>query len=616
MRRSLILTVLFFSSLFAVSQQLTLTKASPFTAVRWEKEQPIVQFKDEWYQFEKINGLGKEVILDFCKKQYQSKWQKRFAEDLVEALTALGHQPDVKVVLQLSKNGISSTYTGTFTSENRNKLLLYNKSVDGTKSISTTPQKISIAEAMADLAQFKEILKSVSSYSQLSAFDYQLAIKTISNTILDQNKEVDVNQLTHELAKIMAEMGDRHSSIKNEAFNKKSHKTYNLRLPFGLATLNGKIIGLKKDAQGENYEYYDRTYPFIKSIDGMAIEKLINTYNYRDKKAPQQAKLTRGANAVQKYGALLFENNLTCADSVNVVFSKGSSENPQDEKTATFQLTTANNSYVSKLLQLHDVNNNEISKLNFDSLGKIASSNIGYINIPEMYNYEELKGLEGAIEDLLKRFSNTKALIIDIRNNPGGGREILQTFARYIVQPKQSPWVANVAYLRTDKNIIGEEESMSGRYLYSYNAEQLSAMDRQAIDQFNKNFKLQKPIDQTKFSNPFYMVLHSGKVSYRKTVYILVNEESFSAASVFASAFKGLPNVKIVGVTTDGSSGNSKVLYLKNSNIKVSVSTMLSFQRNGKTLDGNGTVPDLIINADEEQVLNGVDPVLRRIANP
>jgi len=613
MRRYFILTVLCFSSLLAVSQQLTLAKASPFTAVRWEKEQPIVQFEDEWYQFEKIDGLGKEVIFDFCKKQYGSKWQKRFAEDLVEVLTALGHQPDVKVALKLSKNGVSNTYTGTFTSENRNKLLLYKKSIEGTKPISTTPQTISVAEAIADLTQFEEILKSSSSYSQLSTFDYKLAIKTIGNIIVHQNKEVDVNEFTHELAKIMAEIGDRHSSIKNEAFNKKNHKKYNLRLPFGLATLNGKIIGLKKDTQAENYEYYDRAYPFIKSIDGMAIEKLMNTYNYRDKNAPEQARLTRSANAVQKYGALLFENNIACADSVTVVFSKGNPESSQDEKEVTFQLTTVNNSYTSKLLQVHEVISNKISKLNFEGLGKIGSSNIGYINIPEMYNYEEVKGLESAIEDALKRFSNTKALIIDIRNNPGGGREILQTFARYIVQPKQSPWVANVAYLRTDKNIIADEESMSGRYLYSYNSEQLSAIDRQAINQFNKNFKLQKPIDQTKFSNPFYMVLHSGKTPYHKPVYILVNEESFSAASVFASAFKGLPNVKIVGVTTDGSSGNSKVLYLKNSNIKISVSTMLSFQRNGKTLDGNGTVPDIVINADEEQVLNGIDSQLNRL---
>ncbi|RFN60293.1 S41 family peptidase [Marixanthomonas ophiurae] len=129
--------------------------------------------------------------------------------------------------------------------------------------------------------------------------------------------------------------------------------------------------------------------------------------------------------------------------------------------------------------------------------------------------------------------------------------------------------------------------------LYSYNSEKLTDNDKNAINQFNSNFELQKRFDTSKFSAPLYMVLHNGKNLYTQPIYILVNENSFSAATVFTSAFKGLPNVKIVGKTTDGSSGNSRKFHLKNSNIRDKVSTMLSFQRNGKTLDGNGTIQKL-----------------------
>ena len=178
------------------------------------------------------------------------------------------------------------------------------------------------------------------------------------------------------------------------------------------------------------------------------------------------------------------------------------------------------------------------------------------------------------------------------------------------MQPEQTPWIANVAYLRTDKQLFGDENSMGSRYLYSYNSKQLSDKDRSAIDTFNINFKLKKTVANSKFSSPFYMVLHSGKDVYTKPIYILVNENSFSAATVFTSALKGLPNVKIVGETTDGSSGNSIKMNLKNSNISIKLSTMLSFQRNGKTLDGNGTLPDIHIPADEKQVLEGIDSQL------
>lgn len=606
MRKFFIFTVLCFSSLLAFSQKLELEKASPFTAVKWENDQPVVQFENEWYHLEKLDAFKTEELLDFCKKQFGPIWKKRFSEDLVEVLRKLDYQPHIKVTLQLSREGISNTYTGTFTSENRRSSLLYNRSM----AESEFPQKISIAEAVSDLKQFEDILQSVSSYSQLSTFDYKLMIKKIADAIVYENTQVDVNKLANEMAKIMSEIGDRHSSIRNESFNTLNHKTYNLRPPFGVATLNGKMIALKKDAENENYNYYYHSYPYIKSINGVATETLINTYDYRHKKAPAQARLSWGSSAIQKYGALLFENNIKCGDSITVVFSDGSTE-----KTETFQLTTENNGYSSKLSQAYAINSAKISAKNFEGLSKIVADNIGYITIPQMYHYDDVPGLENFIKNTLRSFSNTKALIIDIRNNPGGVRDILQTFAGYIVQPEQSPWVANVAYLRTDENITGDEESMSGRYLYSYHSEKLSDNDRKAIDRFSKDLKLQKTVDSSTFSRPFYMVLHHGEESYIQPVYILVNEESFSAASVFASAFKSLPNVKIAGETTDGSSGNSRILYLKNSNIRIRVSTMLSFQRNGKTLDGNGTIPDIVIQVDEKQVLNGYDTQLTKLIN-
>ena len=66
----------------------------------------------------------------------------------------------------------------------------------------------------------------------------------------------------------------------------------------------------------------------------------------------------------------------------------------------------------------------------------------------------------------------------------------------------------------------------------------------------------------------------------------------------------------IAGITTDGSSGNSQKINLPHSQIRVKVSTMLSFQRNGKTLDGHGTKPDLLLMPDEGQVLGERDSQL------
>ncbi len=613
-RHFILVSICFFSILSCFCQKLELEKASPFSAVKWEENQPIVKFNNEWYYFEKLEQFTKKEILAFCKKQYGHKWQKRFSEDLVEVLKGMDYRPNIKVKLQLSKNGITETYTGVFTLENRQSCLMYNRSNRTLKSKPNNKKvKTSKAKLLADLQEFKKILDNRSSYAQISSYDYSTAIKKLAASIHKNPEVMNINEFSNEIAKILAEIGDRHSSIKNKAFDKKAHNEYNLKLPFGLASLDNKLIAIKPTSKKDNYVYYFKEYPYLKSINDLSLDDLLNTYNYENKKAPKETKLTRGANAIQKFGALLFKNNKKVSKSIKVVFTDSSNK---VEKTVYVDLTTEEMGFSSKLAKENFKSIIEVRKnKNFDDLSKILNSNIGYIKIPMMFHPRETEGLEAFIKNSFNKFSKTKALIIDLRNNPGGGREILQIFAQYIVPAKQSPWVANVAYLRTDEKIVADEKSMSGRYLYSYNSKSFSDAQRDAIDVFNKKFNPENKFDKSNFSNPFYMVLNAGESTYNKPVYIIVNENSFSAATVFTSSFKGLPNVKIAGVTTDGSSGNSRKIFLTNSKVRIKISTMLSFQRNGKTLDGNGTEPDIYIPADSIQIFTGKDTQLDRLIN-
>lgn len=468
--------------------------------------------------------------------------------------------------------------------------------------------KITIAEAIEDLNEFENILDNKSSYSRLTDFEYKKAIKKLKEKLSSSGKQtITTITLANDMSKIMAEIRDRHASIKDREFNSKEYKNYNLRLPFGVAPYNGKFLALKNTPYTYTYKYLLADYPYIKSINCKSLDTLVN--QYKDKKAPIASKRAWGTAAIQNFASFQFYNNEKPSNSVRVTFTNG-----KNDIEKSFQLIKENIGFTAKSQIDNFYAGRFMRNKEFGQLIKIIDQNIGYINIPRMLHYKRTPELETFIKNALNDFSTTtKALIIDVRDNPGGGREILQTFAGFIVPKKASPWVANVAYLRNDEGLNVDEPSMSGRYLYAYNSEQLSDKDRKAIDTFHTTFKTEKEFDTSKFSHPFYMVLRSGKTTYTKPVYILANEKSFSAATVFTSAFKGLPNVKTVGVTTDGSSGNSKSFYLKNSNIRVKVSTMLSFQRNGKTLDGNGTEPDIYIPLDLEQIFTGKDTQLERL---
>ncbi len=601
MRTYCILFVFCFISLIDFGQKLKLEKASPFTAVKWENDLPIVQFNNEWYTLEKLGKFTTIDLLDFCKQQFGRKWKRRFSEDLVEVLRKMGAKPTKKVELILSYGTQQKNEIGIYTLENRQKIL--KARYENKKTL----KKIVISQAIEDIDEFQQILEKRSSYLHLVTFDYISALNALKTTIRALKNDVNINYLTHEFAKILAEIGDRHSSVKNESFLKKEHPIYSLQLPFSITSLNGKAIALKHNEQQDIYEYLYKEYPFVKSINDVSIDVMIDSLVYKSKKSPKEVKFSRGVSEIQKLGRLYFKNNLKLLEQIKVVFTNG-----KTERTEIIQLQNKEFRYYSKQEWSAFLNASAISKGNLKSISKLLKGNIGYMVLPRMYHFDEIDGLEHYIDSAFTSFFNTESLIIDLRFNPGGGRDLIQKFASYIIPKSKTPWLANVAYLRTDKK-NNTYNSMSNRFLFAENSIIFNKADRKAIRAFNKDFNTQIAFEHSKFSRPHYMVLKSGDKQYAKPIYILVNEHSFSAATVFTSAFKGLPNVKIVGVTTDGSSGNSKRINLKHSNIRVRISTMLSFQRNGKTLDGIGTEPDIYIPIDLEQSLTGKDTQLEKL---
>jgi hypothetical protein len=597
-----ILFALYFVSLTGFSQKLQLEKASPFTAIHWENQQPVVQFGGEWYTLEKLDIYTSKELLSFCKQKFGDKWQKRFSEDLIEVLKEMGSPPNEKVQLLLSNGFQQKNVTGTYSLENRQQVVAY------AKTNAQGQKKLTIQQSIEDISEFERLLDQQSSYIHLTNYNYRSGINLLKKKVEKSTSEINVDYLVYEFAKIMAEIGDRHSSVKNESFEMSNYFTYSLQLPFAIAPLKWKAVAVKNiENEGISYKYYNGDFPFIKAINDLPIHLLIDSLVYKSKKAPKEAKFTNGIAAVQQIGKLYFMNNLKLPKEIKVTFTNG-----KTERTEIVQLQKKPSLYQSKLEQNTILNSINIKKGNFKSISTLLHGNIGLISLPEMYSFDEVNGLEKFIDSTLDAFYHTKALIIDLRFNPGGSRDLIQKFAPYIIPKLNSPWVANVAYLRTDdRNAV--HSSMSDRFLFPYSSNNFNYSARKSIAVFSNSFVKEKEFDDAKFSNPHYMVLESGIKPYTIPIYILVNEHSFSAASVFTSSFKGLPNVKVVGVNTDGSSGNLKQTHLKHSNIQVGLSTMLSFQRDGKTLDGIGTKPDIYLPENEEQLFKGVDVQLKRL---
>ncbi len=208
------------------------------------------------------------------------------------------------------------------------------------------------------------------------------------------------------------------------------------------------------------------------------------------------------------------------------------------------------------------------------------------------------------------------SLIVDVRSNGGGTRDLIYELAKYLVAP-DSIYVANVARQRAPLPLAEDfKEALHSRNLFSLS--ELDIHEQAKVSEYLKAFKPAYDLDDKKYSEYYFSLLHGGKSGkgssyYNKPVYILANEKSFSAASVFVAMFKGTPNVTVVGTTTDGSSGNSERFELPNSAIRLKLSTMVSFQKDGKILDGYGTEPDIVIERDLDQILWKSDTQLEKL---
>ena len=76
-------------------------KASPFTDVRFSGERVIVTYAGQAYQWLEVDEVKVEEIVAWSRRRFGSNWQMRVAEDLVEVLHSMGHQPGGTVQLRL-----------------------------------------------------------------------------------------------------------------------------------------------------------------------------------------------------------------------------------------------------------------------------------------------------------------------------------------------------------------------------------------------------------------------------------------------------------------------------------------------------------------------------------
>nr|WP_321231563.1 S41 family peptidase [uncultured Psychroserpens sp.] len=417
---------------------------------------------------------------------------------------------------------------------------------------------------------------------------------------LNENDSISKKEFSFKLKTVLSKLGDRHSELEYIGNCIENNRYF---LPFALAPWKGnEAIALVKEPKLK-FSFYLDEYPFLTRINNQSIKDFIHQYDVKNTYAPKFSKQALGIEKLNEFYKIKPELNV--GDQMKFTFT---SRDFKSDTTLLLSLVDSKNKWrdIDSYL-FFDKDDDRMKQLLF----RQYDNDIAYIKIPEMYKLSENEDYFQWMKQTMDEVKSSNAFIIDLRNNPGGNRDLIHFFSNYLVAPNTFH-VANLARYRGD---ISDEtkKSLNTRRLYPYS----HFKDTNAlltIDGFMKNFHPSTKINEVLYSEYYYMLINSESNTdsyyYNKPIYILTNEMTFSAASVFASAFKGIENIKIVGISSDGSSGMPKTYELTNSEIRLSLSHMLSYQKNGALFDGVGTSPDLEIHRSMNQIQGHEDTQL------
>lgn len=192
----------------------------------------------------------------------------------------------------------------------------------------------------------------------------------------------------------------------------------------------------------------------------------------------------------------------------------------------------------------------------------MAGPTVGYLRIPSF----EGTGWESEVDDALSAMGSAKAMIIDVRDNPGGNTGVAANVAGRFATSSRT-----FGYVRIRQG--PKHDDFTG-----YIAE---------------------------------MVSPAGPRQFRGPVYVLTNRRVYSSAEDFVLAMRVLPSVTTVGDTTAGASGHPIVRELPNG-WTIELSTWIEYTPERATFENVGLAPSIEVPATMQDLGAGTDPVLAR----
>lgn len=450
--------------------------------------------------------------------------------------------------------------------------------------IDDTSKKYPRKALEADLDYLEHVLAKCFAYLELRPVDYRGALDAIRISLDD---ETPVNTFEICVAKLISLFCDGHANV----FPDESQILPDGYAPYLAASDRGRTYLAAPSGEG----FLDPKHPYVTAIDGRPVGEWLKTAGYLVVKGSPQWHL-RGALEMMAY----------------VNYLRAELGLPR-EKTITLKLESEDRKDTAEMKA--EVQSRRVRRPDFPRGETRLIGDIGYLRLSSMTSSERVLS---DLDNLMSKFRKTKGLILDVRGNTGGTKNILHTLFPYFMKPgAPMRFVEATCYrlpLAMPCTVPGgfAGSSMSGQSVGSSHWK--NDADRAAAGAFIKQFRPEWTPPAGKFSEWHVMGLDAAlnpyAYYYDKPLIVLHDSSTFSAGDIFVGAFEEHPNTTQIGTTTGGANGQMESYRLPNTGLGVVLCWSAKFRGNGKLYDGAGIAPDIVMDATPQDYFGQSDSVL------
>jgi len=420
----------------------------------------------------------------------------------------------------------------------------------------------------ADLLEFQSELEARWAYVETNGVDLTTAIERVRVAAGDDG--ISVQELGIELEKIIALFIDGHAGVRNADYP-------GGYLPVLVSLSGDRLVAYHEDRRS----LVNPHHPYLIEIDGLPVEEWL-----------------RVAQAFHPSGSAQYRRRQSARMLRRLQFLRGELQRPL---TPTAVVVLSDDDGTSTAAHTVEISSSQPQYGTWPMKGSaLLPGDIGYLRISAMRDWQA-----GEIDQWMNHFRDAKGLIVDVRGNGGGSRDALRALFPYLMGEADRPWVMNIGKFRLHED--REPHHMTRRFMYPADSVHWTAAERESIEELMVNWQPEWVPPAKKFSDWHFMVMsrriNPNAYHFAKPVVVLLDYSCFSATDIFVSAFKGWPNVTLVGTPSGGGSALSETFELANSHLRIRHASMASFQRSGRLHDGNGTEPDVRVEPDPDYFL-------------